>query len=76
MSYLLEIYREEDLDPTLLEFCLYMSFWPTVLQGPICRMSAMLPQFRQDWAVSEDDLQDRSAAGCDRPPDGGSGAWS
>ncbi len=57
MSYLLEIYREEDLDPTLLEFCLYMSFWPTVLQGPICRMSAMLPQFRQDWAVSEDDLK-------------------
>ncbi len=57
MSYLLELYREEELDPTLLEFCLYMSFWPTVLQGPICRMSAMLPQFRQDWAVSDDDLK-------------------
>jgi alginate O-acetyltransferase complex protein AlgI len=57
MSYLLEIYREEDLDPNLLEFCLYMSFWPTVLQGPICRMSSMLPQFRQDWAVSDDDLK-------------------
>jgi D-alanyl-lipoteichoic acid acyltransferase DltB (MBOAT superfamily) len=57
MSYLLEIYREEELDPTLLEFCLYMSFWPTVLQGPICRMSSMLPQFRRDWAVTEDDLR-------------------
>lgn len=57
MSYLLEIYREEDLDPTLVEFCLYMSFWPTVLQGPICRMSSLLPQFRQDWAVAEDDLK-------------------
>ncbi len=56
LSYLLELYREEELDPTLLEFCLYMSFWPTVLQGPICRMSSMLPQFRQEWAVSEDDL--------------------
>jgi len=56
LSYLLEIYREEDLDPTLVEFCLYMSFWPTVLQGPICRMSSMLPQFRQDWAIHEDDL--------------------
>src|SRR6202142_2657473 len=56
LSYLLELYREEDLDPTLLEFCLYMSFWPTVLQGPICRMSSMLPQFRQDWAVTEEDL--------------------
>lgn len=56
LSYLLELYREEELDPTLLEFCLYMSFWPTVLQGPICRMSSMLPQFRQDWSVNEDDL--------------------
>ena len=53
LSYLLELYREEDLNPTLLEFCLYMSFWPTVLQGPICRMSSMLPQFRQEWAVTE-----------------------
>jgi len=57
MSYLLELYREEELDPTLLEFCLYMSFWPTVLQGPICRMSAMLSQFRQDWSASAEDLR-------------------
>jgi alginate O-acetyltransferase complex protein AlgI len=57
MSYLLELYREEELNPTLLEFCLYMAFWPTVLQGPICRMSSMLPQLRQDWAVSDDDLK-------------------
>jgi len=57
LSYLFELYREEELNPTLLEFCLYMAFWPTVLQGPICRMSSMLPQFRQDWSVSEDDLK-------------------
>ncbi len=57
LSYLLELYREEELSPTLLEFCLYMSFWPTVLQGPICRMSSMLPQFRQDWSVTDDDLK-------------------
>src|SRR6202167_108224 len=57
LSYLLELYREEDLNPTLLEFCLYMAFWPTVLQGPICRMSAMLPQFRQDWSASAEDLR-------------------
>jgi alginate O-acetyltransferase complex protein AlgI len=57
LSYLLELYREEDLNPTLLEFCLYIGFWPTVLQGPICRMSSMLPQFRQDWSVTNDDLK-------------------
>jgi alginate O-acetyltransferase complex protein AlgI len=56
LSYLLEIYREEDLDPTLVEFCLFMSFWPTVIQGPICRMSSLLPQFRQEWSVNEEDL--------------------
>jgi len=28
-----------------------------VLQGPICRMSSMLPQFRQDWSVTNDDLK-------------------
>ena len=57
LSYLLELYREEDLNPTLLEFCLYMAFWPTVIMGPICRMSSMLPQFRQDWSVTNDDLK-------------------
>lgn len=57
LSYLFELYREEELNPSLLEFCLYMAFWPTVLQGPICRMSSMLPQFRQDWCVEDDDLR-------------------
>jgi alginate O-acetyltransferase complex protein AlgI len=57
MSYLFELYREEELNPTLKEFCLYMAFWPTVLSGPICRMSSMLPQFRQEWLVNEEDLK-------------------
>jgi alginate O-acetyltransferase complex protein AlgI len=57
LSYLFELYREEELNPTLLEFCLYMAFWPTVISGPICRMSSLLPQFRQDWCVSEEDLK-------------------
>ena len=57
LSYLFEIYREEELDPTLLEFCLFMSFWPTVLQGPICRISSLLEQFRKQWDVSENDLR-------------------
>jgi alginate O-acetyltransferase complex protein AlgI len=50
LSYLFDLYREEELDPSLLEFFLYMAFWPTVLSGPICRMPSMLPQFRQRWA--------------------------
>jgi alginate O-acetyltransferase complex protein AlgI len=47
LSYLLDLYREKELDPTLLEFCLYMTFAPTVLSGPICRLPDMLPQFRE-----------------------------
>jgi len=50
LSYLFDIYREEELDPSLLEFCLYMAFWPTVISGPICRLTNMLPQFRNPKA--------------------------
>jgi len=46
MSYLFDLYREEELDPSLREFALYMAFAPTVLSGPICRLGEMLPQFR------------------------------
>jgi alginate O-acetyltransferase complex protein AlgI len=48
MSYLLDLYRGEELDPTFLEFALYMAFFPVVISGPICRMPDMLPQFRSD----------------------------
>ncbi len=46
LSYLFDLYREEELDPSLREFALYMAFAPTVLSGPICRLGEMLPQFR------------------------------
>jgi alginate O-acetyltransferase complex protein AlgI len=47
LSYLFDLYREEELDPNLREFALYMTFGPTVLSGPICRLGEMLPQFRE-----------------------------
>jgi len=47
LSFLFDNYREEELEPSLIEFCLYMAFWPTVLAGPICRLPNMLPQFRR-----------------------------
>jgi alginate O-acetyltransferase complex protein AlgI len=46
LSYLFDIYFGNDAEPSLLEFCLYIAFWPTVLSGPICRLPNMLPQFR------------------------------
>jgi len=55
MSYLLDLYRGEELDPSFVEFALYMAFFPVTISGPICRMPEMLPQFRSEAAVSRDD---------------------
>lgn len=56
LSYLLDLYREEDINPSLMEFCLYMAFWPTVFSGPICRLPSLLPQFRQVKPYSWDEI--------------------
>jgi alginate O-acetyltransferase complex protein AlgI len=56
LSYLFDVYREEELAPSLLEFCLYMAFWPTVISGPICRLPEMLPQFRKSAGLSIPDI--------------------
>jgi D-alanyl-lipoteichoic acid acyltransferase DltB (MBOAT superfamily) len=46
LSYLFDQYRGDGTKPTLLEYCLYMSFAPTVVSGPICRAEDLVPQFR------------------------------
>ncbi len=46
MSYLFDLYRGEELDPSFFEFALYMVFFPVTISGPICRMPDMLPQFQ------------------------------
>jgi alginate O-acetyltransferase complex protein AlgI len=62
LSYQIDLYREEELDPTLVEFSLYMAFWPTVLSGPVCRLPEMLPQFRVASSPKWNDI----AIGCQR----------
>ncbi len=57
LSYLLDVYRGEDLEPSLLEFLLYMTFWPTALSGPICRLSTLLPQLRNCMNPSARDVR-------------------
>ncbi len=57
LSYLFDLYRGEDIEPSLVEFLLYMAYWPIVLSGPICRLSALLPQFRKTSGPSKEDLQ-------------------
>ena len=48
MSYLFDLYRGEELDPSFFEFALYMVFFPVAISGPICRLPEMLPQFRSE----------------------------
>lgn len=56
MSYLFDLYRGEDLDPSFFEFALYMVFFPVTISGPICRMPDMLPQFRSEEPTRWDDV--------------------
>jgi alginate O-acetyltransferase complex protein AlgI len=56
LSYLFDVYQGKDLEPSLLEFLLYMAFWPTVLSGPICRLPNLLPQFRESPKLSIEDV--------------------
>jgi len=56
MSYLFDLYRGEELDPSFLEFALYMVFFPVAISGPICRMPEMLPQFRSEQALAWQDI--------------------
>ena len=51
MSYLFDLYRSDELEPTFVEFALYMAFFPVTISGPICRMPDMLPQFRSSEAI-------------------------
>ena len=62
MGYLLDIYRGYEDQPTLLEFSLFLAFWPTILSGPICRVPEMIPQFREAASPTKDDVSE----GCRR----------
>jgi len=56
LSYLFDQYRGEELDPSLLEFALYMVFFPVTISGPVCRMPDMLPQFRSQETTTRNDI--------------------
>lgn len=56
LSYLFDLYRGEELDPSLAEFALYMAFFPVTVSGPVCRMPEMLPQFRSEQKTGWNDI--------------------
>ena len=56
LSCIFDLYRGEDLDPTFVEFGLYMVFFPITVSGPVCRMLDMLPQFRFEETTPWSDI--------------------
>lgn len=58
LSYLFDQYRGDETSPSPGEFCLYMSFAPTVMSGPICRVGDLVPQFRGPFAGSWDTVRE------------------
>jgi len=56
LSYLFDLYRGDDLDPSFFEFNLYTVFFPVTISGPVCRMPDMLPQFRSEETTSRNDI--------------------
>ena len=58
LSYLFDLYRGEELDPSFLEFLLYLSFFPVTISGPICRLPDLLPQFRSDARTPLSDIRE------------------
>ena len=56
ISHHFDIYRGDDTTPSFVEFALYLAFWPTVLAGPVCRVSEMVPQWRERPHEGLDDM--------------------
>lgn len=48
MSYLVSIYRKEMKPVSFFDFALFLSFFPSVIAGPINRANEFMPQIQAD----------------------------
>lgn len=56
ISYLADTYKGKTDEHSFMHYCLYVSFFPQLIAGPIVHHSEMMPQFRDrefvmDWAL-------------------------
>lgn len=59
LSYTIDIYRNKiNADRNLINVALLISFFPTLLSGPIERARNMLPQFRSKAEITWDGIKD------------------
>ncbi len=45
MSYIIDVYRGDCAPVRMIDFALYLSFFPHLIAGPIVRVSELVPQF-------------------------------
>ena len=57
LSYIIEIYRG-NLKPltSLADFAFFVSFFPTILAGPIVRPGVLIPQIKNPNVLSREDI--------------------
>ncbi len=58
LGYILALYREEIEEPegNLLTYLLYLSFFPTIVAGPISKASNLLPQFNAPTSLTRENV--------------------
>jgi alginate O-acetyltransferase complex protein AlgI len=58
LSYSIDIYRGKEVPcRSVLDFSLFVAFFPTILSGPITRSRDLLPQFREPFPDSGERLE-------------------
>jgi D-alanyl-lipoteichoic acid acyltransferase DltB (MBOAT superfamily) len=57
ISYAIDVYRGTvPAERSLLRYAVYVSFFPQMISGPICRAGWLLPQFRSVPAIRTEDV--------------------
>src|SRR4051794_3172536 len=59
MSYVIDVYRRE-IEPTrnLLDFAVFVAYFPHLVAGPILRATALLPQIAQPRRISSQQMRE------------------
>jgi len=58
LGYMIDIAREKiSVERNILRFATFVSFFPTLLSGPILRAEHFLPQLRTQGAISKDQIE-------------------
>lgn len=53
ISYLIDAARGDcEIEKNFIDCALFLNFFATVTQGPICRAGALLPQFKESTALT------------------------